>query len=210
MSRILTVASAIMICALSLATPALADSVDASTADGDDASATAVRASDAQTSAYTVSTVEVSDVKIGTTIPASEGVQPMTTDNGWGGTASSSGARTATISTKFYSLVGTHMATVKSGVYCEWSGGHVKVHNRTTPTLSTYNGVPLVSITMTYQNGTAYHFTWNGVPDGGWAADVTCYLRQSVLKYGTLGEAQVNHLFKVQANGRYFWQAVST
>lgn len=78
------------------------------------------------------------------------------------------------------------------------------------PGLDPYNGVPLISIAMSYKKGAAYRFTWNGKSDGGWAADVTCYLKQAVFKYGVLGESQVNHLFKVQANGRYFWRATAT
>lgn len=130
-----------------------------------------------------------------------------TSASGWGGTKASSGNRSAYITTTCYSILGTRICSVRTGVYWEWSKGHVQIHYRYAPTLTTYNNVPLVSITMTYNWGPSWHFTWNGKTDGGWYASTNVVLKQSVFKYGVLSDGTLTHEYKVQADGRYWWQA---
>ena len=149
-----------------------------------------------------------STVKTFDTIGSTPGVR-MSTASGWGGTPSSSGARSVYVWSKGYNILGMHLVTVTSGVYWEWSGGHVTYHKRYVPKLSTYNQLPLTSVTLTYSWGPAWHFTWNGKADGGWYASTNMRLEQSIFKYGTFGIRNLVHEYKVQANGRYWWKATS-
>jgi len=124
--------------------------------------------------------------------------------SGTGGSPSSSGSRTAWITTKYYALSGGLMISYKTSIYWEWRGSTVTNKHWLTPQQTTPG--PFVFY-VNSTNGDSGWQTWNRKSHGQWYGSKTGHFVQQVTKLGTIKRWHPLHEYWIRGNGTYTWHA---